>query len=37
MADQRSNVQEDVQFRVLPLLPANLELSERDLAEAVAI
>jgi EPS-associated MarR family transcriptional regulator len=37
MAGQRSNVQEDVRFRVLRLLHDNPELSQRDLAEAVGI
>ena len=37
MAGQRSQVQEDVRFRVLRLLHDNPELSQRDLAEAVSI
>jgi EPS-associated MarR family transcriptional regulator len=37
MAGQRSNVQEDVRFRVLRLLHDNPELSQRDLAKAVGI
>jgi EPS-associated MarR family transcriptional regulator len=37
MAGQRIKVQEDVRFRVLRLLHGNPELSQRDLAEAVAI
>jgi EPS-associated MarR family transcriptional regulator len=37
MAGKRSNVQEDVRFRVLRLLHKNPELSQRDLAKAVGI
>ena len=37
MAGQRSQLQEDVRFRVLRLLQQNPELSQRELAEAVGI
>lgn len=37
MAGKRNKTQEDVRFRVLRLLHANPELSQRDLAEAVGI
>ena len=37
MPSQKAKFQEDVRFRVLQLLEANPELSQRDLADAVGI
>ena len=37
MAGQRSNIKEDVHFRVLRVLQDNPEMSQRELAEAVGI
>ena len=37
MPSQKAKLQEDVRFRVLQLLEANPELSQRDLADAVGI
>jgi len=37
MAGNRSNVQEDVRFRVLRLLEENPEMSQRDIAASVGI
>ncbi|MEM6477773.1 MAG: MarR family EPS-associated transcriptional regulator [Pseudomonadota bacterium] len=37
MVGKRSKIREDVHFRVLRLLQANPEMSQRDLADAVGI
>lgn len=37
MAGRRAQIQEDVRYRVLRLLSANPEMSQRELAEAVGI
>lgn len=37
VAGQRSNLQEDLRFRILRLLQENPELSQRELAEAVGV
>lgn len=37
MSFRKSHLQEDTRFRVLPLLEANPDISQRELADAVGI